>query len=545
MTSLVAPGPGGIPGWQLDSYVDAEADGQATPEQLAILEENRVAWRSSLSRLLNDTEDALSSARHSSGDGREQVVNDLQSELRRLSAAWSRLTGEADELDVVDEGADSGELTDVTQSEPGVIKLQVSWEPGRIVAWAAGPRTPTADRELVEAMLEQSGAPTSGWTRHGTVRLPNGGTADAVGIAVSDVLGWLVAAGAGQGGDEISPGLRWVGRVAIWAVEVAAHGSMLPLLRQRKRGRGNGGDSNGSYSVRWTPSLIDPVRLRDVTDEMPGSVMALDTAVDPQALTRSVLTGMVDAICRDAARRIEVPAPPPVVRTSSDLAESYLARLDGSAFESPIRIGGEVVARLERWGRPVTNNHDRLVVQLDPPDSGDAWYLAVLAPANGSLTSVEEAAALVGSKSREIDDQLTRLERMLPALLRPGSMRRGQVILSQDEAWELMTVTGPQLSAAGFDVRVPALSRRRATPSLRVFADTAGPSAAGANQLADVRWSALFDDVELSAAEIARLAREARPLIRSGGRWVALDRADLKAAAAALAERAETTQMTC
>ena len=53
----------------------------------------------------------------------------------------------------------------------------------------------------------------------------------------------------------------------------------------------------------------------------------------------------------------------------------------------------------------------------------------------------------------------------------------------------------------------------------------------------------MFDDVELTAADIARLAREARPLIRSGGRWVAIDKADLQAAADALAERAETRQL--
>ena len=69
-------------------------------------------------------------------------------------------------------------------------------------------------------------------------------------------------------------------------------------------------------------------------------------------------------------------------------------------------------------------------------------------------------------------------------------------------------------------------------------------TAVGANQLADVRWSAVFDDVELTAAEIRELAKEARPLIRSGGRWVELDQADLDAAAAALAERANTTQLT-
>ena len=54
----------------------------------------------------------------------------------------------------------------------------------------------------------------------------------------------------------------------------------------------------------------------------------------------------------------------------------------------------------------------------------------------------------------------------------------------------------------------------------------------------------MFDDVELTAEEIARLARQARPLVQSRGRWVELDRADLAAAAAALAERADKTQLT-
>ena len=116
--------------------------------------------------------------------------------------------------------------------------------------------------------------------------------------------------------------------------------------------------------------------------------------------------------------------------------------------------------------------------------------------------------------------------------------------LSQDEAWELMTVTGPALEAAGFEVRVPALSRRKPTPALRLFVEPAGETVVGANQLSDVRWSAVFDDVELTAADVARLAAEARPLVRSHGKWVELDRVDLKEAAAALAERAGADQMT-
>src|SRR5205823_6579324 len=133
---------------------------------------------------------------------------------------------------------------------------------------------------------------------------------------------------------------------------------------------------------------------------------------------------------------------------------------------------------------------------------------------------------------------------LVPALLRPGGQRRGQVYLSQAEAWDLMTELGPALESAGFEVRVPALSRRKPSAGLRLFTEPTGNSVVGAHQLSNVRWSAVFDDVELTAADVARLASEARPLVKSRGKWVELDRADLKEAAAALAERAGTTKLT-
>ena len=185
-----------------------------------------------------------------------------------------------------------------------------------------------------------------------------------------------------------------------------------------------------------------------------------------------------------------------------------------------------------------------LVLQLDPPDRGDAWFLSVLGRgAEGGLLPIEQA--LTDSKrTQHLADEIVRLERLYDKLGRAGGLRRGQVYLSQDEAWELMTVTGPALEAAGFEVRVPALSRRKPTPALRLFVEPAGETVVGANQLSDVRWSAVFDDVELTAADVARLAAEARPLVRSHGKWVELDRVDLKEAAAALAERAGADQMT-
>jgi superfamily II DNA or RNA helicase len=227
------------------------------------------------------------------------------------------------------------------------------------------------------------------------------------------------------------------------------------------------------------------------------------------------------------------------------VGEAFVANLDGTPFTAPIPAGAEVSKRLDQWAHQVSGvAKTTLVIQLDPPDDGDAWFLHVLGRgAEGGLLPIEQA--LTDSKrTQHLADEIVRLERIYDKLGRAGGLRRGQVYLSQDEAWELMTVTGPALEAAGFEVRVPPLSRRRPTPALRLFVDPKGDTMVGANQLADVRWSAVFDDVELTAADVVRLAAEARPLVKSHGRWVELDKVDLKEAAAALAERSTSERMT-
>jgi SNF2 family DNA or RNA helicase len=124
-----------------------------------------------------------------------------------------------------------------------------------------------------------------------------------------------------------------------------------------------------------------------------------------------------------------------------------------------------------------------------------------------------------------------------PGLPRPGPPHRGEVYLSQNEAWDFMTERGPTLQNAGFEVRVPQLSRRKPPPALRLLASPTNDTVVGAAQLSNVQWSVTFDDVELTAAEVARLAAQAKPLVQSRGKWIELDRADLAEAAAALAER--------
>ncbi|MGH9263562.1 MAG: DEAD/DEAH box helicase [Acidimicrobiales bacterium] len=503
--------------------IEAEAFGEAAEAQLALLEAHPIEWRTGLARLLRETEANLAKVRNLSGPERDQVVADFEQERSRLASALNRLNGvKADALD------------DRALDGPGEVRLQASWSDGRIVVWAAGPGTDAASDEELGDRLDDVDAPASGWWPHDPVALPGKERAPARAIGVPQALGWLVTVGAKERPEGVGSSVVWLGRVAVWAVDFVARGSIIPLLQS----------TGSSYAVRWAPALVDRAKLDAVSRAMPGPVAALDRA-DARALTLEILGAAVDAIVRDAAGRLELPAAPPVVRTPADAAEAVVTSLDGSPFDAPARLANPLAERLERWAEPVRNPVDaRLVVQLDPPDKGGAWFLSVLGPGQDGRMVPLEVALVDGRSKRHLADETVRLERLLPVLNRPGGQRRGEVMLSQDEAFELMGVTGPALTAAGFDVRVPALSRRKPRPALRLTADPVDASVVGAHQLADVRWSAVFDDVELTAEDIRRLAAEARPLIHSRGRWVEVDRVDLHEAAAALAERAHRTRLT-
>ena len=518
----------------LETAAWAAADGTASSEQLALLEADPRAWRWALEDLLELTEDGLESVRRLDGPERAQVVADFEAELARLEAAYDLLTKAGDS---------SSAVAAIAAADPaGEVRLQASWHGGNVVVWAAGPGTAPATGDELSDRLESIGGPAVGWSQHPAIVLPSGARAAALAIPVEESLGWLVSVGAGLGREGVGASVAWLGRVAVAAVRLVARGAIVPTLPGTKRPDGKSLD----LKVTWVPALVDETVLEHLTAAMPGPVTVLaPNRSDPRVVTLDLLGAVVDAIVREAAGRLELPAPPPHTNTTGAVAEAVVTRLDGSAFVAPVAAGAEVSKRLDRWAKPATGPlRSRLVVALEPPDSGNAWFLSVLGPGvEGGLLPIEAAIA-DGKGTKHLLDDLVRLERILPALLRPGAQRRGQVYLSQDEAWDLMTTTGPAIEAAGFDVRVPALSRRKPSAGLRLFTEPTGDSVVGAQQLSNVRWSVVFDDVELTAEQIARLAEEARPLVRSRGKWVELDHVDLKEAAKALAERADKTKLT-
>ncbi|MGI8492638.1 MAG: DEAD/DEAH box helicase, partial [Acidimicrobiales bacterium] len=463
-----------------------------------------------------------------------------------------------------------GALEAVATRVPGEAVLQGSWVDGRIVVWAGGPGAAVVTGGALEGFLAAADASGIDWERHAGVPLPDGGVAEARSAPISQTLGWLVGIGSGQVSGAVAPSLRWLAELAIWGTELVAQGRMVPVLRGTSPGQGSkqasGGGSNkaaGSrekssdttpaaskgpsrHRVRWMPALVSRERFVQTVARMPGSVATLQVAPQPDGVCRSVLTAVVDAISRAGADRLVLPAATPRASTRPEISEAVLSGLDGRPFVADAEPAARLADDLKRWANPVlAPTRVVLIVRLDPPAADGGWQLSVEASGvDKSPMPIEHALVVAsGSKAQQVEGQLRRLERLLPVLRRPTT-RRGQVILDGDEAADLMFNSGPMIAAAGFEVYLPRISRRRPSPKLHLFAEGIGGKAqVGIQQLSNVRWSVFFDDLELDASAIARLVAEAKPLVQVKGRWVHIDRADLMDAAAALAERASITQL--
>ena len=334
-----------------------------------------------------------------------------------------------------------------------------------------------------------------------------------------------------------------MGLAAGLAVKLVVEGKIFPALHE-VNGTQNSDSGDALFHVRWSPALIDLDAHAALVASTPSAVMLACDETDRHRFVGKVLSDLTDSIVRMAAGQVKLPYAPADIKSREDFGEMVVSGLDGMAFRGNSDYGSDISRRLNQWAVPVTGIEKlRLVVRLSPPDDSGAWLSEVLVPIESGGLEPIEITINTGSETRRklVNKQISRLERLFPELLRPGGRRRGEVLLSQSEAWDLMTHTGEKLKAAGFDVEVPAMSKRKATPILRITAESQ-ETMVSAQQLADISWSAVFDDVELNAEEIERLASEARPLVESKGQWIELDKADLSEAAAALAEYSKKTK---
>jgi hypothetical protein len=539
---------------QLVAAIWSISEGRGSDDELALLRADQRASLSVLDRLIIETEADLEAVRTLSGEEREQVVADFTDTLDGLRATVARLRPTppappkpaaaprpaarpaGDDMP----GIEEFRATPVEHREPEEVRLQASWSAGQVVVWASGRGAQPDGNDALANRLEAIGGPSVGWQLHPGVPLPGGVRAEAVAIPMKDALGWLVAIGGGHDQAGVGASVMWLGRVALEGVRLAARGSIVPAVRVGGRHE----DGIAQTTVHWAPALMDRAAVNALAALMPGAVVAVGGG-DGRATATAVITAAVEAIVTASIERMELPAAPAGAISPMDLDDTVIARMDGVPFRADAGLATALSRRIDQWSRTVTDPaRPKLVVQLDPPLPGGVWILSVSAPSGkGTFISIDAAMRSEGGR-RALGAEWQRLGRLLPALDRVGASRRGQLAMSQDEAWEFMTRVGPMLATIGFEVRMPALSRRKAKASLRLFAETTAGSVVGARQLSNVAWTVLFDDAELTADDVKRLARQARPLVQSRGRWIEVDRFDVQQAAAALAARESVTQLT-
>ena len=296
------------------------------------------------------------------------MVGDVEADLDRLEAAYDLLIGST---------RTGSEVLIPTADPTGEIRLQASWDerldrrlgrrPRHGRPQERRPRRPPRGARRPEPRAGPS-TPTS--------PSRTACKAAALSIPVEEALGWLVVAVGGGQGDEdgVGASVRWLGRVAVAAVGLVAQGRIVPSLRTQRHSEGKVMDLN----VRWSPARVDDGDISRLAGAMPGPVAVLSRK-DPRTVTLEVIGAVVDAIALEAGEKLERPATPPVIRNAADVGEAFVARLDGSPFTAPIPAGAEVSKRLDQWAHQVSGvAKTTLVVQLDPPDRGDAWFLSVL-----------------------------------------------------------------------------------------------------------------------------------------------------------------------
>ncbi|MEY2400906.1 MAG: hypothetical protein QOJ08_1017, partial [Ilumatobacteraceae bacterium] len=468
---------------QLEAAIWSISEGRGSDEELTLLRADERMSLSLLDRLIIDAEDDLASVRNLTGEERDQVVADFTDTLDGLRSTAALLRPPPPPAPAVARNTFVEDDIPIASEpwEPGEVELQASWSNGQVVVWAAGRGAPAEGNDELATRLESIGGPSVGWQLHPSVPLPGGLRADAVAIPLKDALGWLVAIGGGNDHAGVGSSVRWLGRAALEGVRLVANGSVVPNVRVAGRSENSLIDT----SVRWVPALLDGTVINTLAAAMPGAVVAVGGG-NGRTTAVAVITAAVEAIMVESVERTELPAPPPTAKSAIDLDDSVIARMDGSPFPANVGLATATSRRIEQWSRTVTDvARPKLVIQLDSPAPGGVWLVTVSASGKGGLIPIDAALRVEGGR-RALIAEWQRLGRLFPAVDRVGVSRRGQVAMSQDEAWEFMTVVGPTLATVGFDVRLPALSRRKARPSLRLFAETPANSVVGAHQLSNV-----------------------------------------------------------
>jgi superfamily II DNA or RNA helicase len=386
---------------------------------------------------------------------------------------------------------------------------------------------PVAAPELVRATAEKSGKlRLSPWTVSTLEFAPHQGL---------DLL-------RGEAPETPSGSWRWLAAVARFAGQLVGKGQVLPGLQ---------GDQ-----ARWIPQLVgeDGEYARALHNAMPAVVRAEYPHGD--AVFPEVLHAFTDATARG---RIEA------VEANETVAERWLSAL--TAHDATVEGDlGQLESAIQAWHEsaapPVGPLRTCFRLAL-PDEENEDWRVEFFlqATADPSLTASASdvwqgagPAKLLARHAEHPEEVLlaglgraSRVYRELDAALRVSAP--AGLTTDPEGAYRFLRQSANALTLAGFGVQLPSALQRGPALGLKLKASSAKQPGAivkgglGLNEILSYQWELAVGENELTAEEIAELAKAKAPLVRLRGQWVELDNARLRRALDFL-EKAGTGEMT-
>lgn len=369
-----------------------------------------------------------------------------------------------------------------------------------------------------------------------TVADPVGGVRDvpALLLPAADAVPVLTRARAAHaaGAHGVHPAAVFWGTAALLALRLAARGKLLPGL------------STGAYDAwRCGPLGEDDVRqLRELAAAMPPEAHAAPQPADGGA-EEPARAGAPDG------RRpgVLLPDPEHLLRTFLDAVADGLPRspaavlaTGGRAFAAP---EPEHVPEQRAWADDVAAGHDagvRVSLRVDMDTTGDRPAFRAVVQLHGTAdpTLLADAADVWAGTAAHFGpgarmQALLTLRRAAHAwdALSPllSAAVPDAVDLGDDDLAALLGPGARDLAAAGVEIHWPRdLTRHLTARAVVGPADDPdgrrpGPSYLSADALVAFGWRYAVGDVELTRAELDRLAEAARPVVRLRDRWVLVD----------------------
>ncbi len=344
--------------------------------------------------------------------------------------------------------------------------------------------------------------------------------------------------------------LRYLGVLAGWACDLVHRGRMLPQLIPEAE----------SAAARWRPVLTasDVVSFRDFATGMPPVVRAATTGSVGDTL-RDALDALVDAAARALLpeRLLLGHRPGPKAPLADRWAVALTAADPALPGARPEEVA-ELRAVLDDWMRaaldangpvrvsfrliePVATRDDwRLEFALQSSDDPSLWLKA------SDLWDGERMPGLTGRPDEMLLAGLGRAVRLFPALHEALLTAEPEAMtLTTADAHDFLRHAAPLLQAAGFGVQLPTWAGRKAvglklttrSKSKKDASRAVAGSGVGLDEIVDFRIDLIIGDSEVTAEELAELARLKVPLVRVRGQWVELDDRQLRAALRAVEGR--------